>query len=54
MLSFFMAKSRGASPVIFGEEDDSLLLGIVTLGALGLTLDPIHRVLPAASFGRFR
>src|SRR3990170_2931163 len=29
-----------AAPVLFGEKDDSLLLGIFTLEALGLTLDP--------------
>lgn len=34
---------RGAAPVIFGEEDDSLLLGSVTLEALGLLLDPLKR-----------
>jgi hypothetical protein len=31
--------------VIFGEKDDSTLLGIVTLGALGLILDPFKREL---------
>ena len=32
-----------AAPVLFGEEDDSLLLGAFTLEALGLTLDPLKR-----------
>ena len=36
---------RGASPVIFGEKGDSILLGTVSLEALGLILDPIKRVL---------
>ena len=38
---------RGAAPVIFGEEDDSVLLGMVTLEALGLVLDPLKRELRA-------
>jgi predicted aspartyl protease len=33
----------GASTVIFGQPGDAALLGIVTLAALGLTLDPIRR-----------
>ncbi len=36
---------RGASPVIFGEPGDSHLLGMVTLEALGLMLDPLRREL---------
>ena len=36
---------QGASPVIFGEKGDSTLLGIVSLEALGLLLDPIRREL---------
>ena len=36
---------RGAAPVIFGEKGDSVLLGSVTLEALGLVLDPIKREL---------
>jgi clan AA aspartic protease len=35
----------GNAPVIFGEKDDSNLLGAVTLEALGLVLDPIRRQL---------
>lgn len=34
---------KGASPIIFGEEGDSVLLGAVTLEALGLMLDPLRR-----------
>lgn len=34
-----------ASPVIFGEEGDSNLLGVVTLQALGFVLDPLRREL---------
>jgi len=41
---FFMRGSRGASLVIFGEEGDSALPGVVTLEELGMTLDPIRRV----------
>lgn len=33
------------APVLFGEKDDSLLLGTFTLEALGLTLDPLKRKL---------
>jgi predicted aspartyl protease len=36
---------QAASPVIFGEKGDSTLLGIVSLEALGLLLDPIRREL---------
>ena len=36
---------EGASPVIFGEKDDSTLLGIVSLEALGMILDPLKREL---------
>lgn len=34
---------RRASPVIFGQKDDSTLLGAVSLEALGLMLDPLRR-----------
>lgn len=34
-----------AAPVLFGEKDDTLLLGTFTLEALGLTLDPLKRKL---------
>lgn len=36
---------EGASPVIFGEKDDSTLLGVVSLEALGMILDPLKREL---------
>jgi hypothetical protein len=35
----------GVADVIFGEEGDSVLLGALTLEALGLALDPIKREL---------
>ena len=35
----------GGADVIFGEEDDSTLLGALTLEALGLMLDPLKREL---------
>ena len=38
---------QGAAPVIFGEKDDSTLLGSVSLEALGMTLDPMKRELRA-------
>ncbi|MGH9817088.1 MAG: aspartyl protease [Candidatus Acidiferrales bacterium] len=44
-LLFRMNGRQGASPVIFGEEDDSLLLGGVSLEALGVILDPMKREL---------
>jgi predicted aspartyl protease len=36
---------EAASPVIFGAAGDSVLLGSVSLGALGLMLDPLKREL---------
>jgi predicted aspartyl protease len=35
----------GGADVIFGEQDDSILLGVFTLEALGLVLDPLRREL---------
>jgi clan AA aspartic protease len=35
----------GAAPVIFGERGDESLLGVTTLEALGLMLDPFKREL---------
>jgi len=35
----------GGADVIFGEEGDSVLLGVLTLEALGLMLDPLRREL---------
>lgn len=43
--SFRFDGRHGASPVIFGEEGDSVLLGTVTLEALGVILDPMRREL---------
>ncbi len=42
---FRLDGEEGASPVIFGEETDSVLLGSVSLEALGLMLDPFKREL---------
>jgi clan AA aspartic protease len=42
---FSFQKTPGASPVIFGEEGDTLLLGMVSLEALGYVLDPLRREL---------
>ena len=42
---FKLNGQQGASPVIFGERGDSMLLGTVSLEALGLFLDPIRREL---------
>ena len=36
---------KGAAPVLFGEKGDSNLLGVFTLEALGLSLDPLKRKL---------
>ena len=44
-LLFKLDGHQGASPVIFGEKGDSAQLGTVSLGALGLLLDPIRREL---------
>jgi predicted aspartyl protease len=43
--TFQIDDQRGASPVIFGEQGDSALLGAVSLESLGLILDPMKRVL---------
>ena len=37
--------AAGAAPVIFGQRGDANLLGVVTLEALGLRLDPLRRTL---------
>ena len=36
---------QGAAPVIFGEKEDSTLLGTVSLETLGMALDPMKREL---------
>ena len=38
-------RCSGAAPVIFGRRGDASLLGVVTLEALGLRLDPLRRTL---------
>jgi clan AA aspartic protease len=43
--TFRLEEQRGASPVIFGEDDDAALLGAVSLESLGFMLDPMKRVL---------
>ncbi len=42
---FRLNGEEGASPVIFGERGDSILLGSVSLEALGFLLDPLKREL---------
>ena len=43
--TFILLGERAPSPVIFGEEGDSVLLGTVSLEALGFMLDPLKRTL---------
>ncbi len=45
---FRLDNTQGASPVIFGEKGDSILLGAVSLEALGFILDPLKRKLRPA------
>ncbi len=40
---FFYKGQRGAAPVIFGELEDAVLLGAVTLASLGFVLDAVRR-----------
>jgi clan AA aspartic protease len=42
---FFYQGKEAASPVIFGEDGDSDLLGTVTLETFGFVLDPFRREL---------
>jgi hypothetical protein len=42
---FRLNREEAASPVIFGAAGDSVLLGTVSLEALGLMLDPLKREL---------
>lgn len=42
---FKLREYVGVADVIFGEKGDATLLGALTLEALGLALDPIHREL---------
>ncbi len=45
---FRLDNRQGASPVIFGEKDNRILLGSVSLEALGFVLDPLKRELRPA------
>jgi predicted aspartyl protease len=45
MAFFRYGQKAGGADVIFGEPDDSTLLGAFTLEALGLALDPLKREL---------
>jgi len=40
---FFYDGRDAASPVIFGEPEDPALLGVVTLEAMGLEVDPVRK-----------
>lgn len=40
---------KAAAPVLFGEKGDNPLLGVFTLEALGLSLDPLKRKLYKAT-----
>jgi predicted aspartyl protease len=42
---FRLGERRGGADVIFGEEGDVELLGVLTLESLGLALDPLRREL---------
>lgn len=42
-LRYEIEDRSGAAPVIFGRRGDASLLGVVTLEALGLRLDPLRR-----------
>lgn len=45
MAVFRYGKRVGGADVIFGEDGDHTLLGVLTLEALGLSLDPLKRKL---------
>jgi len=42
---FRLDSRQGAAPAIFGQKDDSTLLGTISLEALGMALDPMKREL---------
>lgn len=42
---FRLGRREGHTPVILGEPGDSALLGVISLGNLGLVLDPFQRKL---------
>ena len=44
---FFYDGRNAVSNVIFGEQDDAAVLGVVTLEQMGLEVDPVHKqILP--------
>ena len=45
---FRFSDYEGTAPVIFGEETDKAVLGVVTLEVLGLQIDPIRQELKPA------
>ena len=40
---FFYDGRKAVSPIIFGEEGDAAVLGVVTLEAMGLEVDPVRK-----------
>jgi clan AA aspartic protease len=40
---FYFDGRKATSPVIFGEEGDAEVLGVVTLEAMGLEVDPVRK-----------
>jgi hypothetical protein len=44
-VSFRIYEHAGTSPVIFGQKEDTALLGSVSLGVLGFFLEPLKREL---------
>jgi hypothetical protein len=44
---YSVGKQQGAAPVIFGRPSDAPLLGVITLEAMGFTLDPLQHQIRA-------
>lgn len=42
-IRFLFDGRRAVSPVIFGEEGDAEILGVVTMEAMGLEVDPVRK-----------
>ena len=40
---FRYGKHEGEAPVIFGEKDDKALLGVLSIEAMGLEIDPVRQ-----------
>ena len=40
---FYFDGRKAVSPVIFGEEGDASVLGVVTLESMGLEVDPVRK-----------